>query len=98
MAHFLIYRRPRCGTVPPGGFTRQINGNQADTIFKVTAEFAQPTPRNGRRILITGPDYCIQPEDYSDPLVTGEEGVKRALSEQEYQAYLGLTAAAVLES
>jgi hypothetical protein len=98
MAHFLIYRSPRCGDQPPGGFTEQLTKDQARTAFKLAVHRADVSPRNGRRVLIAGPDYCIQPEDFTDPLVTGEEGVKRALSPEEWQAYVGLTVAAVLES
>jgi hypothetical protein len=98
MAHFLIYRSPRCGDIPPASIAEQIPAHLADDLFRNCVASGLASPRNGRRVVITGPDYTVQPEDYTDPLVTGEEGVKRALTPEEYEAYLGLTAAALLEA
>jgi hypothetical protein len=98
MAHFLIYRRPRCGTIPPGGFTRQLAANQAKTAFDVTVEFGAINPSNGRRVVLAGPDYTVLPDNPDDPLLIGDVAVKAVLSDQEWQAYLGLTAAAALEA
>lgn len=57
------------------------------------------TPFTGRRVYVTGPDYCIQPDDPSDPLLIGLAAVRAVLEPDEYAAIVqGRLAAALLEA
>jgi hypothetical protein len=57
------------------------------------------TPYSGRRVFVTGPDYCIQPEDHSDPLLIGTAALREVLSPAEYAAIVQAPfAAAALEA
>jgi hypothetical protein len=53
----------------------------------------------GRRLMVTGPDWCTQPEDHDDPLLVGDAGLKAVLTAREYQLIVhGPIATALLES
>jgi hypothetical protein len=57
------------------------------------------TPHSGRRVFVTGPDYCVQPEDHSDPLLIGTAALREVLSPAEYAAIVQApVAAAALEA
>jgi len=57
------------------------------------------TPHSGRRVFVTGPDYCVQPEDHSDPLLIGAAALHAVLSPAEYAAIVQApVAAAALEA
>jgi hypothetical protein len=92
--YFFVYR------------ARGVEGFQeSGTKEQVLEAFAQClangyiTPTNGRRIVIAGPDYRVQPEDVNDPLLVGDAAVRAVLTEREYEAIvLGPVAEAVLTS
>jgi hypothetical protein len=90
-AFFVVYRGPH------GNLTSDPIGR--DLAFEKLDEFVAkryPT-HGGRRLIITGPDYCVQPDDVDDPLLIGDAALRATLTPAEYEAYvLGPTAEAVL--
>lgn len=53
----------------------------------------------GRRLIATGPDWCRQPDDPTDPLVVGDAAVRSVLTAEEYSLIVhGTVAQALLES
>lgn len=79
------------------GFEETATREQALEAFRQIVALGHHDPRSRRRLLVTGPDYCVQPEDLNDPLLIGEVAVKAVLTEREYEAIvLGPVAEAVL--
>jgi hypothetical protein len=94
--HFVVYRSRRCD----GSMSLSADPcteAQALEAFKQCVAKGYITPTNGRRLIVTGPDYTVLPDNPDDPLLIGDTAVKAVLSEQEYRAYLGQYVAAALE-
>ena len=52
-----------------------------------------------RRLVVTGPDWVMQPEDHTDPLPDADVALKAVLTAQEYSLIVhGTVARALLES
>lgn len=88
------------------GFTDTMSREQALAAFvgclyvsdPATGDYAV-TPWSGRRIYVTGPDYCIQDDDPSDPLLIGTAALRAVLAPDEYADLVQApVAAALLES
>lgn len=96
--HFVVYRSRRCDDGGQMGFAEPATREQAMRAFDACVAREDITPANGRRLIVTGPDYVVQPDDLNDPLLIGDTAVKAVLSPVEYEAYLGQFVAAALES
>lgn len=65
--HFVVYRSPRtCDAGPTGHTVTAPHHKQALAAFREAVATGVFSPSNGRRILVTGPDYAVQPEDHND--------------------------------
>lgn len=96
---FVVYRsRRRCDNTPLMDFSLPVTRAQATRSFEACLARRDITPDNGRRLLITGPDYAVQPEDHGDPLLIGVAAVKAVLSAQEFEAFAAQTAQYALEA
>lgn len=52
-----------------------------------------------RRLVVTGPDWVVQPDDPTDPLLIGDAALKAVLDPEEYRYVIhGPLASALLES
>jgi hypothetical protein len=52
-----------------------------------------------RRLVVTGPDWFVQPDDPTDPLLIGDAALKAVLDPEEYRYVIhGPVASALLES
>lgn len=98
--YVVVYR----GAGTPG-FQEPATREQALAAFQGCIYTVDPggdyaiTPFTGRRVYVTGPDYCIQPDDPSDPLLIGLAAVRAVLEPDEYAAIVqGRLAAALLEA
>jgi hypothetical protein len=90
---FVVYRGPH------GNLTSDPIGREV--AFDKLNEFVHGgyNTHGGRRLIITGPDYCVQPDDVDDPLLIGDAAVRAVLTPGEYSAIvLGAVAEAVLVS
>lgn len=96
---FVVYRsRRRCDGRQLHGFTQPATQVQALDAFRRCLARRDITPANGRRMLITGPDYAVQPEDHGDPELIGAAAVRAVLSDAEFEAFCGQTARYALEA
>lgn len=54
---------------------------------------------SSRRLVVTGPDWVVQPDDPTDPLLYGDAALKAVLDPEEYRYVIhGPVASALLES
>lgn len=92
--YIVVFRGPG---VP--GFEETATKGQALEAFRQCVGRGYFDPRTRRRIYVTGPDYCVQPEDPSDPLLIGTAALRAVLAPGEYAALVQApVAAALLES
>jgi hypothetical protein len=96
--HFVVYRSRQCAHGGSMGFTEPATRSQAMRAFDACVAKGDITPTNGRRLIVAGPDYLVQPDDPNDPLLIGDAAVKAVLSPAEYQAHLGQFARYALEA
>jgi hypothetical protein len=66
--------------------------------FAGCVQMRKITPFNGRRLLLAGPDYCVQPDDHDDPLLIGAAAVRAVLTPAEFEAHARQTAEYALVS
>lgn len=91
--YFVVYRGPH-GNLTSDPISRELAFDKLDEF--VAKKY--PT-HGGRRLIITGPDYCVQPDDVDDPLLVGDAALRATLSRAEYEAYvLGPVAEALVMS
>lgn len=97
--HFVVYRSPRtCDAGPTGHSVTAPNHRQALEAFGEAVATGVFSPSNGRRILVTGPDYQVQPDSPEDPLLLGAYAVRAVLSDAEFEAFAAQTARYALEA
>lgn len=79
--YLVVFRGPG---VP--GFEETATKQQAFEAFRQCIGMGYLNPYDRRRLYVTGPDYCIQPDDPSDPLLIGPAALRAVLTEVEYAA------------
>lgn len=94
--HHVVYRSRTCGG--PVNIVEPATQRQARQVFDICVAKGWFTPTNGRRILVTGPDHLVQPEDHNDPLLIGAAAVRAVLSDAEFEAFAAQTVRYALEA
>lgn len=89
--YVVVYRGPR-----GRGFEEIATREQAMEAFEQCVGLGHFSPATRRRMFVTGPDYCIQPEDPTDPLLIGTAALRAVLDGDEYAAIVQAPLAAAL--
>jgi hypothetical protein len=78
------------------GFEQTASRDQAMEAFRQSVALGYFDPATRRRMYVTGPDYRVQPEDPSDPLLIGPAALRAAFTDEEYAALPQVLLAAAL--
>lgn len=79
--YVVVYRSPAAR-----GFEETATHEQAMEAFQQCVGLGHFSPDTRRRIFVAGPDYCVQPDDPTDPLLIGPAALRAVLSDEEYAA------------
>lgn len=92
--YVVVYRNPR-----GQGWEIVATHDTAMDAFEAVVSRGYVNPYERRRMFVTGPDYCVQPDDPDDPLLVGDAALRAVLTPAEYAALVQApVAAALLES